>query len=36
MAAKCNELGGINGREIKLNYYDASIVNVGLGDAGGV
>ena len=28
LAKKCNELGGINGREIKTNYYDAAIVNV--------
>jgi ABC-type branched-subunit amino acid transport system substrate-binding protein len=28
LAAKCNELGGINGREIKVNYYDAAITNV--------
>ena len=29
MVAKCNELGGINGRQIKLNYYDAALFNVG-------
>ena len=23
LVAKCNELGGINGRQITLNYYDA-------------
>ena len=28
LVKKCNELGGINGREIKTNYYDAAIVNV--------
>jgi ABC-type branched-subunit amino acid transport system substrate-binding protein len=28
LAAKCNELGGINGRQIKVNYYDAAITNV--------
>ena len=27
-AAKCNELGGINGRQIKVNYYDAAITNI--------
>ncbi|MCU1395057.1 MAG: hypothetical protein JWM34_3485, partial [Ilumatobacteraceae bacterium] len=26
---KCNELGGINGRQIKFNYYDAQLLNVG-------
>jgi ABC-type branched-subunit amino acid transport system substrate-binding protein len=26
---KCNELGGINGRQITLNYYDAQLLNVG-------
>ena len=25
MAAKCNELGGINGRTITVNYYDAKL-----------
>ncbi len=29
MVAKCNALGGINGRQIKLNYYDAALFNVG-------
>ena len=29
LVAKCNELGGINGRQIKLNYYDAALLNVG-------
>ena len=29
MIAKCNALGGINGRQIKLNYYDAALFNVG-------
>ncbi len=28
LVAKCNELGGINGREISVNYYDAAITNV--------
>ena len=28
LAAKCNELGGINGRQIEVNYYDAAITNV--------
>ncbi|HEY4333417.1 MAG TPA: ABC transporter substrate-binding protein, partial [Ilumatobacteraceae bacterium] len=28
MVAKCNDLGGINGRKITLNYYDAAILNV--------
>lgn len=28
MVAHCNELGGINGRQITLDYYDAGIVNV--------
>jgi ABC-type branched-subunit amino acid transport system substrate-binding protein len=28
LAAKCNDLGGINGRQIKVNYYDAAITNV--------
>ena len=27
--AKCNELGGINGRQITLKYYDAALFNVG-------
>lgn len=27
-AARCNELGGINGRQIQVNYYDAAVVNV--------
>jgi ABC-type branched-subunit amino acid transport system substrate-binding protein len=27
--AKCNDLGGINGRKINLNYYDAQLFNVG-------
>ena len=26
---KCNELGGINGRTITLNYFDAALFNVG-------
>ncbi|MCU1368732.1 MAG: hypothetical protein JWN39_4371, partial [Ilumatobacteraceae bacterium] len=29
MVAKCNELGGINGRQISFDYYDAGIFNVG-------
>ena len=29
LIAKCNELGGINGRQIKANYYDAALFNVG-------
>ncbi|MCU1394042.1 MAG: hypothetical protein JWM34_2470, partial [Ilumatobacteraceae bacterium] len=29
LVAKCNELGGINGRQIKFNYYDAQLLNVG-------
>jgi ABC-type branched-subunit amino acid transport system substrate-binding protein len=29
LVAKCNELGGINGRQITLNYYDAALFNVG-------
>ena len=29
LVAKCNELGGINGRQITLNYYDAELFNVG-------
>ncbi len=28
MVAKCNELGGINGRTINLKYYDAKILEV--------
>jgi hypothetical protein len=28
MVAWCNELGGINGRQIDLNYYDAAILDV--------
>ena len=28
LVAKCNELGGINGRTIKYNYYDAKIFEV--------
>ena len=28
MVAWCNELGGINGRQIELNYYDAAILEV--------
>jgi ABC-type branched-subunit amino acid transport system substrate-binding protein len=28
LVAKCNELGGINGRTINLNYYDAKILEV--------
>ena len=28
LAAKCNDLGGINGRQITVNYYDAAITNV--------
>ena len=28
MVAKCNELGGINGRKISLNYFDAGLFNV--------
>jgi ABC-type branched-subunit amino acid transport system substrate-binding protein len=28
IVAKCNELGGINGRKIVLDYYDAAIFNV--------
>jgi ABC-type branched-subunit amino acid transport system substrate-binding protein len=29
LVAKCNTLGGINGRQIKLNYYDAALLAVG-------
>lgn len=29
MVAKCNELGGINGRQITLNYFDAKLLEVG-------
>ncbi len=29
MVKKCNDLGGINGRQITFNYYDAGIFNVG-------
>jgi ABC-type branched-subunit amino acid transport system substrate-binding protein len=29
LVAKCNELGGIHGRQIKMNYYDAALFNVG-------
>ena len=29
LVAKCNSLGGINGRQITLNYYDAALLNVG-------
>ena len=29
LVAKCNELGGINGRQIVFNYYDAQLLNVG-------
>ncbi len=29
MVKKCNDLGGINGRQITINYYDAGIFNVG-------
>ena len=29
LVAKCNELGGINGRQITLNYYDAKLLEVG-------
>jgi ABC-type branched-subunit amino acid transport system substrate-binding protein len=28
LVAKCNELGGINGRQITFNYYDAKIFDV--------
>jgi ABC-type branched-subunit amino acid transport system substrate-binding protein len=28
MVDTCNELGGINGRQIELSYYDAAITNV--------
>ncbi|MCU1387128.1 MAG: hypothetical protein JWL72_466 [Ilumatobacteraceae bacterium] len=30
LVAKCNELGGINGRQIKYNYFDAGVFNVGV------
>ncbi|MCU1399744.1 MAG: hypothetical protein JWN62_2853, partial [Acidimicrobiales bacterium] len=30
MVAKCNELGGINGRQINYNYFDAGVFNVGV------
>ena len=29
LVAKCNALGGINGRQITFNYYDAALLNVG-------
>ncbi len=29
MVGACNELGGINGRQITLNYYDAKLLEVG-------
>ncbi|MCU1365100.1 MAG: hypothetical protein JWN39_739, partial [Ilumatobacteraceae bacterium] len=29
LVAKCNDLGGINGRKIDLKYYDAALFNVG-------
>ncbi|MCU1395922.1 MAG: hypothetical protein JWM34_4350 [Ilumatobacteraceae bacterium] len=29
LVKKCNELGGINGRQIVLKYYDAALFNVG-------
>jgi hypothetical protein len=29
LIAKCNELGGINGRQITMNYYDAKLLEVG-------
>lgn len=29
LTAKCNELGGINGRQIEVNYYDGKIFEVG-------
>ena len=29
LVAKCNELGGINGRTINYNYFDAGIFNIG-------
>ena len=29
LVKKCNELGGINGRQIDLKYYDAALFNVG-------
>jgi ABC-type branched-subunit amino acid transport system substrate-binding protein len=28
--AECNELGGINGRQIQFDYYDAALFNVGV------
>ncbi len=28
LVAQCNELGGINGRQIKMNYYDAKLFEV--------
>ena len=28
LAAQCNDLGGINGRQINVHYYDAAILNV--------
>jgi ABC-type branched-subunit amino acid transport system substrate-binding protein len=29
LVAKCNDLGGINGRKITLNYFDAALLNIG-------
>ena len=29
LVTKCNSLGGINGRQITFNYYDAALLNVG-------
>lgn len=29
MVAQCNDLGGINGRQIQFSYYDAALFNVG-------
>jgi len=29
LVAKCNELGGINGRQITMNYFDAKLLEVG-------
>ena len=29
LVAECNDLGGINGRKITLNYFDAALFNVG-------
>ncbi|MCU1393329.1 MAG: hypothetical protein JWM34_1757 [Ilumatobacteraceae bacterium] len=29
LVAKCNELGGINGRKIVYNYFDAGVFNIG-------